>query len=110
MNASHQQSTISRLLQADTEAKERIEQAQEKSRSIATDTDADVILLLEEAHTEAACATQSLVEQAHTQAQLDVRHIADEAIVVAEEMTKRAHQHLDEAIALVTAWVSEEEL
>ncbi len=105
---STQQNAIFCLLQADTEAKERIDQAQETSRSIATDTDAQVTRLLEDAHTEAVRATQSLVEQARTQAQLDAQHIAEEVIAVTEEMTKRAHQHVDEAVALVTAWVSGE--
>lgn len=107
---STQQNAIFCLLQADTEAKERIDQAQETSRSIATDTDAEITRLLEETHTEAERATQSLVEQARTQAQLDGQHIAEEMIAVAEEMTKRAHQHIDEAVALVAAWVSGEEL
>ena len=97
---STQQNAIFCLLQADTEAKERIDQAQETSRSIATDTDAQVTRLLEDAHTEAVRATQSLVEQARTQAQLDAQHIAEE----------RAHQHVNEAVALVAAWVSGEEL
>ena len=105
---SPQKGALFLLLQADAQAKKRLDQAQEASRSKAMDTDAEVNRLLEEAHTEANRAMESLVEQVRAQAQLDAQHIADEATAAADEMTKRAHQHVDEAVSLVVAWVSGE--
>lgn len=106
---STQQSTILRLLQADTEAKARIQQAQETSRTLTTDGDAEIARLLDETRIEAEHAAQSLIEQARMQAQSDAQRIADDAAAGVEEMVRRAHLHLDEAIALVVAWVSGEE-
>lgn len=103
---STQKGALSRLLQADAEAKKRVDQAQEASHSKAMDTDAEVNHLLEEANTEAMRAMESLVEQVRVQAQLDAQHVADEAVAAADEMTKRAHQHVDEAVSLVVTWVS----
>jgi vacuolar-type H+-ATPase subunit H len=107
---STQQSAIVRLLQADADANERRDQAQKTSRSMAMDTEAKATRLLEEARTDATRATQYLVEQARKQAQLDAQQITEEAKAAAEEMTNRAHQQLDDAVAFVVAWVSGEDL
>ena len=107
---STQQRAILRLLQADTAAKERIQQAQETARTLTTDTDAEIARLLADARTEAEQTAQLLVEQARTQAQSDAQQINEDSAAAVAEMARRAHLHLDEAVALVVAWVSGEAL
>lgn len=107
------ESNLSRLLHIEDNARDRVHEADVQAQQLVDQAQEDANRLVEQARAEAEDEAHTLRERARAETERRVRELLDDAqadIPAERALPEQAKQNVHEAVALLVAWVTTEEV